>query len=68
MMRIELGSGSLFILLFFQPALISKKNDRVEDLAERDGTLIGKLFFVDEILPRRGVAQRHVTVKLREVV
>lgn len=62
------GQRISFYSAFFPAGTDIKKNDRVEDLSERDGTLIGKLFFVDEIMPRRGIAQRHITVKLREVV
>ena len=61
------GQRISFYAAFFPAGTDIKKNDRIEDLKERDGTPVLSLAFIDEILPRRGVAQRHIKVNLREV-
>ena len=52
---------------FFPAGTDIKKNDRIEDLTDRNGTPVIKRAYIDEIMPRRGITQRHITVKLREV-
>lgn len=61
------GQRISFYKIFVPAGTDIKKDDRIENLRERNGEPVGSLFFVEEIMPRRGSAQRHITIKLREV-